>query len=110
MGEISYYVENNVEEVRNDIVQMVSEIPVNVHLEGYSTEQINLNTHDEILSAITVYGFLSYHNETLTIPNKELRMKFDYALKNHQMGEIFKLVLKSNQKFEKRYRNYGNTY
>ena len=97
MDEISYYIENNVEEVRNDIVQMVSGIPVNIHLEGYSAEQINLNTRDEILSAMTVYGFLSYHNETLTIPNKELRMKFDYALRNHQMGEISKLVLKSNQ-------------
>ncbi len=96
MDEISYYIENNVEEVRNDIVQMASGIPVNIHLEGYSAEQINLNTRDEILSAMTVYGFLSYHDETLTIPNKELRMKFDYALKNHQMGEISKLVLKSN--------------
>lgn len=100
MDEISYYIENNVEEVRNDIVQMVSGIPVNVHLEGYSAEQINLNTRDEILSAMTVYGFLSYHDETLTIPNKELRMKFYYALKNHQMGEISQLVLKSNQMLE----------
>ena len=53
-----------------------------------------------VLYAMTVYGFLSYHDETLTIPNKELRMKFEYALKNHQMGEISKLVLKSNQMLE----------
>ena len=97
MDEISYYIENNVEEVRNDIVQMVSGIPVNIHLEGYSAEQINLNTRDEILSAMTVYGFLSYHDEMLAIPNKELRMKFDYALKNHQMGAVSELVLKSNE-------------
>ena len=100
MDEISYYIENNVEEVRNDIVQMASGIPVDIHLEGYSAEQIKLNTRDEILSAMSVYGFLSYYDETLTIPNKELRMKFDYALKNHQMGEISKLVLKSNQMLE----------
>ncbi len=100
MDEISYYIENNIEEIQNDIVQMVSGIPVNIHLEGYSAEQINLNTRDEILSAMTVYGFLSYYDETLTIPNKELRMKFDYSLKNHQMGAISKLVLKSNQMLE----------
>ena len=100
MDEISYYIENNIEEIQNDIVQMVSGIPVNVYLEGYSAEQINLNTRDEILSAMTVYGFLSYHDEILTIPNKELRMKFDYSLKNHQMGAISKLVLKSNQMLE----------
>ncbi|GHV24020.1 hypothetical protein FACS189465_0290 [Clostridia bacterium] len=57
----------------------------------------HLQTREEILSAMTVYGFLSYHDKTLCIPNKELRMKFDYALKNHQMGEISKLVLKSNE-------------
>ena len=97
MDEISYYIENNVEEVRNDIVQMVSGIPVNIHLEGYGAEQINLNTREEILSAMTVYGFLSYYDETLTIPNKELRMKFDYALKNHQMGAVSEIVMKSNE-------------
>ena len=98
MDEISYYIENNVEEVRNDIVQMVSGIPVNIHLEGCSAEQISLNTREEILSTMTVvYGFLSYHDETLIISNKELRMKFNYALKNHQMREISKLVLKSTQ-------------
>ena len=100
MDEISYYIENNVEEVRDDIVRMATGIPVNILLEGYGAEKINLNTREEILSAMTVYGFLSYHDETLTIPNKELRMKFDYALKNHQMGEISRLVLQSNQMLE----------
>ena len=100
MDEISYYIENNVEEVRDDIVQMVSGIPVDVQLEGYSAEKVNLNTRDEILSAMTVYGFLSYHDEILTIPNKELRMKFDYSLKNHQMGAISEIVLKSNKMLE----------
>ena len=100
MDEINYYIENNVEEVRNDIVQMISGIPISIHLEGYSAEQISLNTRDEILSAMVVYGFLSYYDETLTIPNKELRMKFDYSLKNHQMGEISRLVLKSSQMLE----------
>ena len=61
-----------------------------------SSKKIN----DEILSTMTVYGFLSYHDETLTIPSKELRMKFDYSLKNHQMGAISKLVIKSNQMLE----------
>ena len=97
MDEISYYIENNVEAVRDDIVKMASGIPVNIHLEGYSAEKLNLNTREEILSAMTVYGFLSYYDEILAIPNKELRMKFDYSLKNHQMGAISEVVLKSNE-------------
>ena len=100
MDEISYYIENNIEAVRDDIVRMVSGIPVHILLEGYSAEKISLNTRDEILSAMTVYGFLSYYDEELRIPNKELRIKFDYALRSHKMGEISKLVLQSNEMLE----------
>lgn len=46
---------------------------------------------------MTVYGFLSYHDETLETPNKELRIKFDEALKDKPMGAISELVLKSNE-------------
>ncbi len=83
---------------------MASGISVNIHLEGYNAEQISLGIREEILSAMVVYGFLSYYDETLTISNKKLRMKFDYSLKNHQMGEISKLVLKSNQMLEATFR------
>ena len=100
MDEISYYIENNIEAVRDDIVRMVSGIPVKILLEGYSAEKISLNTRDEILSAMTVYGFLSYYDEELKIPNKELRLKFIYALRNNKMGAISKLVLQSNEMLE----------
>ena len=100
MDEIIYYIENNIEAVRDDIVRMSSGLTVKVLLEGYSAEKISLNTRDEILSAMTVYGFLSYYDEELRIPNKELRMKFDYALRNNKMGEISKLVLQSNEMLE----------
>ena len=92
MDEILYYINNNIEKIKNDIVQMVAGIPVEIHLEGYSAEQIDLDTRDEILSAMTVYGFLNYHDETLTIPNKELRIKFDEALEDESMGAISSLV------------------
>ena len=79
---------------------MTSGIPLDIKLKGYGAERKELNTKNQIFSAMAVYGFLSYHDETLEIPNKELRMKFDYSLRNHQMGEISKLVLKSNQMLE----------
>ena len=46
---------------------------------------------------MTIYGFLSYHYEILTIPNKELRIKFDEALKDKSMGAVSEIVLKSNE-------------
>lgn len=65
MNEISCYIENSVEKVIDDIVQMMEGISADVQLEGYSAEKVNLNTRDEILSAMMVYGFLSYHDEIM---------------------------------------------
>ena len=93
MDEIIYYINSNIGEVKDDIVSMVSGIPLEIKLKGYGAEQKELNTRNQILSAMTIYGFLSYYDETLTIPNKELRIKFEEALEDKSMGEISKLVL-----------------
>jgi len=97
MDEIIYYINQNIEEVKNDVVQMVSNIPVEIRLKGYSAEQLTLETRNQILSAMTVYGFLTYHDETLEIPNKELMIKFDDALEDKSMNEVSKLVLRSDE-------------
>ncbi|MCB6992347.1 hypothetical protein LI177_02455 [bacterium 210820-DFI.6.37] len=60
MNEIADCIEHNVDEVREDIVKMVAGIPVEADLDGYSAAELRLDTRDEILSAMVVYGFLSY--------------------------------------------------
>lgn len=69
MNEVANCIENNVDAVREDIVKLVSDIPVKIDLMGYSAMELQLNTRDEILSAMVVYGFLSYHDRSLQIPN-----------------------------------------
>ena len=97
MDEIIYYINNDIDAVKNDVVQMVSGIPLEIKLKGYGAERKELNTKNQIFSAMAVYGFLSYHDETLEIPNKELRIKFDEALEDKSMGAVSELVLKSNE-------------
>ena len=97
MDEIIYHINQNIEEVKNDVIQMVSNIPVEIRLKGYGTEQLTLETRNQILSAMTVFGFLTYHDETLEIPNKELMIKFDDALEDKSMNEVSKLVLRSDE-------------
>ena len=83
------------EAVRNDVISMVTGIPVAIKFKGYSAEKLSLNTRKEILSAMTVYGFLSYHDETLEILNKELMMKFEEALEDKSILRIRKKFRKS---------------
>ena len=59
---------------------------------------MNLSTKNEIFSAMVVYGFLSYENGRVRIPNKELMEKFDEMLqKEESLGYIYRLAKESDQ-------------
>lgn len=99
MNEIAYYIEHNVGAVREDIVNLVAGNPVNIKLKGYSAINYELNTRDEILSAMVVFGFLSYHKGKLTIPNHELMEKFNQVLSRKSMSKVKKIVDRSREMF-----------
>ncbi len=96
--EIFYYIRHNTAAVRNDLALMVSGIPVRTNVREYAAVSMNLTTCDEIFSAMVVYGFLSYENGYVNIPNKELMDKFDDMLqKEPSLGYIHQLAEKSGQ-------------
>ena len=97
MNEIADCIENNVDEVREDIVKMVAGIPVEVELSGYSAAELQLDSRDEILSAMVVYGFLAYHDGKLSIPNLELMEKYQKVLSRNSMGEVKEIVDRSKE-------------
>lgn len=88
MNEIADCIEHNVDEVREDVVRLVAGIPVQVNLSGYGVAELRLDTRDEILSAMVVYGFLSYYDGELRVPNRELMGKFEQVLRRESMGAV----------------------
>mgnify|MGYP001073833418 CR=1 FL=1 len=56
---------------------MVSGEGVMAKVREYAATLSVLNTRDQIYSAMVVYGFLSYHDHELRIPNRELMEKFE---------------------------------
>lgn len=74
--EIFYYIENNIDAVRDDLARMVSGVAVPVRIREYAATSQNLRTREEIFSAMVVYGFLSYKDGKVSIPNKELMESF----------------------------------
>lgn len=100
MNEIATYIEHNVQAVRTDIVNLVAENPVAIKLDGYSANNMDLNTREEILSAMVVFGFLSYYDGQLTIPNHELMEKFNQVLSRESMGKVKKIVDQSKTMLE----------
>lgn len=96
--EIFYYIEHNVAEVRDDLALMTAGIPVTANIQEYAATSMNLRTRDEIFSAMVVYGFLTYENGTVMIPNKELMGKFSDMLKKEpSLGYVYRLAKESDR-------------
>lgn len=96
--EIFYYIGANVDAVRDSLAFMVSGTPVPAKVQEYAATSMRLSTRDEIFSAMVVYGFLSYENGCVRIPNKELMEKFDdMLLKEPSLGYVNRLAEISSQ-------------
>lgn len=98
--EIANCIERNVNDVKQDIIKMIAGIPVVIELEGYSVLVSRTDTRNAVLSEMVIYGFLSYHNGRLTIPNRELMTKFYNVLRRESMGEIAQIVKQSKELFD----------
>jgi hypothetical protein len=91
--EIFYYVGANVDAVREDLAIMVSGTPVSAKVQEYAATSMKLTTRDEILSAMVVYGFLTYGEGKVSIPNRELMEKYnDMLLKEPSLGYVNRLA------------------
>ena len=96
--EIYYYIRNNISDVRDELALMISGESVTAKIQEYAATSMNLSTRDEIYSAMVVYGFLSYLNGKVCIPNRELMEKFDELLvKNESLGYVYRLAKESEK-------------
>lgn len=86
MNEVRDLIQRNVKDLREDIIRMVGGETLDEELTGFSIEKSQVTSRDEILSAMVVYGFLTYHDGELRIPNHELMLKFKEALAAEPMG------------------------
>ncbi len=75
--ELKDYVLDDIDGVRDAVMMLVAGEPVKANISEYATTAPVLKRRDEILSAMTVYGYLNYHNGCVRIPNRELWEEFD---------------------------------
>ena len=97
MDDIIDCVQNNVDSVKDDIIKMIEGKTIRTFVSEFTTEKIELNTKEQIFSAMVVLGLLSFYDNRLTIPNRELRIKFADSLKNKIFNKIADIVQKSNE-------------
>ncbi|HBA50551.1 MAG TPA: hypothetical protein DCZ91_22695 [Lachnospiraceae bacterium] len=91
--EIFYYIRADVDAVKDSLALMISGIPVPAKMQEYAAVSMNLTTKNEIFSAMVVYGFLTYAEGYVHIPNKELMDQFDHMLlKETSLGYVNRLA------------------
>ncbi len=79
--ELKDYVLNDMDGMKEAVMMLAAGEPVQVDISEYATTAQTLERKDEILSVMTVYGYLNYHDGCVRIPNMELQMEFDRIMK-----------------------------
>lgn len=98
MDEVLFFLKYNIGEVRDDVIKMVNHMPVRIEiLDEYTAGQDAPSDREGIYAAMIIYGFLSYHDGELIIPNKELMLEFQKALKDDDFGAVAELVRNSDE-------------
>lgn len=96
--ELFYYIRNNIEDVRDDLALMVSGERVVTNIGQYAAVSMEINSKEQIYSAMVVYGLLTYKDGAVLIPNKELMDKFnELLLSKESLGYVHRLAKKSEQ-------------
>ena len=96
--EIYYYVRNDISGMRDEISLMMTGTPVPANIQEYASTSLELKTKDEIYSAMVVYGFLSYADGCVSIPNKELMDQFaDMVRQKPDFGYMYRLAVESGK-------------
>lgn len=95
--EIFFYINHNLHEVKEDIVRMVAGEWIEVSIKNFTAETMELHSREDIFSAMLVYGMLTHKDGKITIPNKELMLKYEEVLQREEMGYIAKLAKRSQE-------------
>lgn len=92
------YIKENITDVRDDLVLMVSGERVTSKMQEYAVTARELLTRDQIYSAMVIYGLLTYENGEVFIPNRELMDKFnELLLSNESLGYVHRLAKESTK-------------
>lgn len=108
--ELFYYIRNNIEDVRDDLVLMISGERVAVDIGQFAAVAMEINSREQIYSAMVVYGLLTYADGEVLIPNKELMDKFnEMLLSKDSLGYVYNLAKKSEQMLQATLSGDSNT-
>lgn len=92
------YIKDNVAEVQDDLTLLFAGEGIPADIQEYAATSRQLETKDEIYSAMVVYGLLTYENGYVMIPNRELISSYAAMMKKEKsLGYIYNLAKESSR-------------
>lgn len=76
------YIKKNIKDIRDDLDMLIAGEGIQVEIQNYAAVSMQLETRDEIYSAMVVYGLLTYQDGKIYIPNIENMEFFKGILKS----------------------------
>lgn len=87
------YIKDNIADIQDDLPLLFAGEAIPSGIDEYAATSMQLETKDEIYSAMVVYGLLTYEDGYVSIPNKELLGSFAFMMKKEKsLGYIYHLA------------------
>ncbi|ORY09046.1 hypothetical protein LY90DRAFT_518919 [Neocallimastix californiae] len=94
--------------VKEDILELINGNEIEIQLENYGVEDIRKVSEEEehvkeiFYSKMVTFGYLTYYNGKISIPNKELKEEFIKALndKESDMQYFYNMIKNSDEMLE----------
>ena len=97
-SDLLYYIKDNVDEIREEFILMLTGERVNAKMQEYAATAKELNTKAQIYSAMVIYGLLTYEDGEVFIPSRELMEQFNQLLlSNERLGYVYRLAKESEK-------------
>lgn len=76
------YIDMNFEELRDDVLSMMAGERIGVNTKSFSNDMTTFQSKDDVLTLLVHLGYLGYDSveETVYIPNNEIRMEYANAV------------------------------
>lgn len=99
---VTTYIQMNFDGLKDDIINMLAGGRCGVDIEGFTNDMKIIRSKDDVFTVLIHLGYLAYDQETLQcfIPNKEVAMEFEQAIKNSSWDVLVKTIEQSRQLLE----------
>ena len=99
-SELEEYITMNFDGLGEAVTELVAGNEISVDVLGFSNDLDSFNDKDEVITALIHLGYLSYSEDKVRIPNKEIREEFANTIKKLSWGTVSQLLKQSRELLE----------